>query len=237
MELSLSKEELQSYIASQLEHRFPDRKSCMDFNELINRKAFEEALQRVEYCFKHISVRGYSAIDKYGGGVAQSFFNHLHSDQYSQFLYYFSNSLWKKGGDPNLCSKLILLNRELHGCWFSYKGSLPDIFLLVHPVGTVIGNANVKYSDYLVILQNVTINGTKTSLELGEYVFLGAGAKIIGEGKIGDRVSIGANTLIRNPNIMNDCIVYQDVKTGVVMQKNNEQEKCLAERNYFRKIF
>lgn len=234
MELSLSKEELQSYIASQLEHRFPDRKSCMDFNDSINIKAFEEALQRVEYCFKHVSIRGYSIIDRYGGGVA--LFNHLHSDQFSQFLYYFSNSLWKTGGDPNLCSKLILLNRELHGCWFSYKGNLPDIFLLVHPVGSVIGNANVKYSDYLVILQNVTINGARKSLELGECLFLGAGAKIIGEGKIGDRVSIGANSLIRNPEIPSDSIVYQDVNTGIIMQKSNKQRTCLAERNYFRKV-
>lgn len=234
MELSLSKKELQDYIARQLEFRFPDRKSCMDFKDLINVRAFDEALQRMEYCFKYITVKGYSIFDEYRGGV-QTFFNHLHSDQYSQFLYFFSNSLWRMGGDLDLCSKLILLNRELHGCWFSYKGNFPDIFLLVHPVGSVIGHVNVKFSDYLVILQNVTINGTKTSLELGKYLFLGAGARIIGGGKIGDKVSIGANTLVRNPNISNDCLVYQDVKTGIITQNCNKQGTCFAERNYFRK--
>ena len=112
MILSLSKEDLQYYISQQLEYRFPDRKSCLDFREIINAKAFEEALERVEYCFGHIAVRGYSLIDN---GVEQPFFNHLNSDQYSQFLYYFSNSLWKREGNPDICSKLILLNRDLEG--------------------------------------------------------------------------------------------------------------------------
>lgn len=232
MRLSLSKEALQNYIARQLEYRFPDRKSCMDFKETINIKAFDEALQRLEYCFSHISVRGYSISDD--KGKQHPFFNHLHSDQYSQFLYYFSNSLWKKEGDLDLCSKLILLNRDLHGCWFSYKGDLPDIFILVHPVGSVIGHVNVKFSDYLVVLQNVTINSTESSLILGKYLFLAAGAKIIGGGKIGDRVSIGANALVRNPDITNDCIIYQDTKTGIITQVHNENTKCFAEKNYFK---
>lgn len=179
MKLSLSIEDLQNYIAWQLEYRFPDRKSFLDFKEAHNKKAFMEALERMEYCFSHITVRGYNVMEN---GVERPFFNHLHSDQYSQFLYYFSNSLWKGEGNTDLCSKLILLNRDLNGCWFSYKGSLPDIFLLVHPVGSVIGHINVKFSDFLVIMQNVTINGSYVPLELGEYLFLGAGAKIIGGG-------------------------------------------------------
>lgn len=179
MELSMSTEELQYYIAKQLEYRFPDRKSYLDFKEPLNIKAFEESLERVEYCFKHIKVRGYSVRV---GEVEQVFFNHLNSDQYAQFLYYFSNSLWRNGGNPDLCSKLILLNRDLNGCWFSYKANLPDIFIMVHPVGSVLGTRNVKYSDYLVIMQNVTVNGNDIPLELGKYLFLGAGTKIIGGG-------------------------------------------------------
>ena len=179
MEISICKEDLQYYVAKQLEYKFPDRKSHLDFKDIINKRAFEEALERIEYCHKHIKVRGY-AIEK--DGVKYTFFNHLNSDQYSQFLYFFSNSLWKKGGDPDICSKLILLNRDLSGCWFSYKAKLPDIFLLCHPVGSVLGNRNVAYSDYLVVLQNVTINGNDVPLKLGKYLFLGAGAKIIGGG-------------------------------------------------------
>lgn len=230
MKISINKEELQYYIAKQLEYRFPDRKSCLDFKESINRRAFDEALDRLEFCFKHIKVTGYSVED---GGIKHSYFNHLHSDQYSQFLYFFSNSLWKMNGNPDICSKLILLNKELNGCWYSYKGNLPDIFLLMHPVGSVLGYKNVKYSDYLVILQNVTINATWELLELGEHLFLGAGCKIIGDGKIGNRVSIGANALIKNPNIPDDYIAYQDIKTGLITQKPNKKEMCFTKEYYF----
>ena len=196
----------------------------------MNKRAFDEALERVEFCFSHVRVRGYS-IENHG--VRQTFFNHLNSDQYSQFLYYFSNSLWKTGGDTDICSKLILLNRDLHGCWFSYKGTFPDIFLLYHPVGSVIGHNNVKFSDYLVILQNVTINASPTPLDLGKYLFLGAGAKIIGGGKIGDCVSVGANTLVKNPNIPDNFLIYQDINTGIVTQSSNKKHVCYAQEYYY----
>lgn len=168
MQLSIATEELQDYLMWQLEYRFPDKKSSLDFKDRLNKRAFDEALERVEFCFSHVRVRGYS-IENHG--VRQTFFNHLNSDQYSQFLYYFSNSLWKTGGDTDICSKLILLNRDLHGCWFSYKGTFPDIFLLYHPVGSMVGHNNVKFSDYLVILQNVTINASPTPLDLGNICF------------------------------------------------------------------
>lgn len=231
MKLSLGREELQYYIAKQLEYRFPDRKACLDFHEPINVRAFDEALDRLDYCFQHIKVVGYSIEEM--RGTKHSFFNHLHSDQYSQFIYFFSNTLWKMNGNPDICSKLILLNKELNGCWYSYKGNLPDIFLFMHPVGSVLGYRNVKYSDYLVVLQNVTVNGTRGSLDLGDHLFLGAGCKIIGDGKIGNRVSIGANTLIKNPDISDDHIAFRDIKTGVITQKRNKKETCFAKEYYF----
>jgi len=173
MELSLSKEDLQYYITQQIEYRFPDRKARFDFKDSVNSAAFEEGLERTENCFKHIKVRGYETINS--RGEAETYFNHLHMDQYSQFLYYFSNSLWKREGNLDLCSKLILLNRDLSGCWFSFKADLPEIFILVHPVGSIIGHVNVEFQDYLVIMQNTTINSQPEpySLKLGKGLFLG----------------------------------------------------------------
>lgn len=168
-----------------------------------------------------------------GGGGDVPYFNHLNMDQYSQFLYYFSNAIWGRGGNEDICSKLVLLNRELSGCWISYKGKLPDIFILMHPVGSVIGHRNVAFSDYLVIMQNITINGTTSELKLGQALFIGAGVKIIGGGVIGDRVSIGANTLVRNPHIQDDYIVYQDTGTGIVTQKVNQKDYCFAEKYFY----
>lgn len=169
MYLSLEKEELQNYLVRQVDYRFPDRKSNFDFHDRMIAKAFDEGLERTENCFNHISIRGY---EKNG----ESYFNHLHMDQYSQFLYYFSNTLWKLTAVQDLCSKLVLLNRDLSSCWFSYKAELPDIFVLGHPVGTVIGHINVEFSDYLVILQNVTINSLPdATLKLGKGLYMGRG--------------------------------------------------------------
>ena len=71
MKLSLSRDERQYYVAKQLEYRFPDRKSCLDFNEMANKRALNEALERLEFCFMHIKVRGYFV--EWGGGKTALF--------------------------------------------------------------------------------------------------------------------------------------------------------------------
>ena len=38
--------------------------------------------------------------------------------------------------------KLFLLNKALHGCDIYYEVALPSVFLLVHPLGTVLGRAS-----------------------------------------------------------------------------------------------
>lgn len=214
MELSLKRWELKQYIEKQLQYYFPD-KYIFKGNDIDI--AFELALERTEYCFKHISLPGYT---KNG----EAMFSHLHSDQYSQFLYYLSNSLWKQSENKPICDKIIFMNKVLNGMFYSYKAKLPNIFLFGHPVGSIIGNAD--YSDFLVVLQNVTIN-TDTDNDgnlapkIGKGVFLGAGAKIIGNKSIGDRSSIGVNTMIYNREIPNDSIVYtnSDGKLEIIKRK------------------
>lgn len=175
------------------------------------------ALERVEYCFSCIKLKGYQK-------EGQAYFYHLHSDQYSQFLYYLANSIWTLQGDSSVCDKLILLKRSLHGIWFSYKGSLPDVFLLCHPVGTVLGNA--VYSDYMVVLQNVTVNtgaekdGEVVPPHLGKGLFLSAGAKIIGREPIGDYVTIGVDTCVHDKKLENNTLIYR-ASDGRVVEKAN----------------
>lgn len=227
MLISLKTDELHCFLNSQLTFHFPDINNPIKFNDKAIKSSFSESLERLEYCFSHIAVRGYHREE-------QVYFNHLHLDQYSQFLYFFSNSLWKNTQQDDLCSRIVLLNRCLSGCWFSYKGNFPNIFILVHPVGSVIGHLNVKFSDYLVVLQNVTINGVSDcSLNLGKGLFLAAGAQIIGGGSIGDRVSIGANTTVRLPNIDNDKIVYRDDSTGVITIKSNQKNTPMAQSYFY----
>lgn len=184
------------------------------------------ALERLEFCFKHIVVPGYNKNN-------MPYFYHLHSDQYCTFLYYLANSLWKLSGNKPLCDKLILLNRSLHGIWISYKGELPAVFLLSHPLGSVLGNAS--YSDFLVVAQNVTVNtasdaaGNKKPV-LGKGLYLSVGAKIIGDQPIGDRVTIGVDTCVYKREIPADHIVYRD-ENGIF--KSQPRKKMCAAQNYF----
>lgn len=217
MKLSLSVSELKKYVAAQLGTFFPDK---YQFDGADVDAALEIALQRMEYCFKFINQPYYNV-----DGDAN--FNHLHTDQYSAFLYFLSNSLWKQSQNKPLCDKLFMLNRTLNAIFVSYKCKLPDIFVFDHAVGTVIGNA--EYSDFLVILQNVTINtGDHTGVwlppKLGKGVFLGAGCKIIGSGnKIGDLSTIGVNSVIYDKDIPNNSIVFTDMEGKLNIRQNKKK--------------
>ena len=136
-------------------------------------------------------------------------------------------------GDTTIRDKLILLNKALHGVWISYKNNLPNIFLLAHPVGTVLGNVN--YSDYLMVIQNVTVNSipAKDNSLPGEYgqtfgkgLFLSSGAKIIGCEKIGDFVSIGVNVCVHKQAIPSNHIVYRD-QQGILCIKKHDTKKII----------
>lgn len=78
MECSLNKNELRKYISAQLDHFFSDQYRLRGTDV---EQALDFALERLSFCFKHITVPGYI---KNG----MPYFYHLHSDQYSQFLYY-----------------------------------------------------------------------------------------------------------------------------------------------------
>ena len=226
MQLSLGKTELKNYVKNQLATFFPDGYTMEGKDVDI---AFDLALERLENCFKCISFPAYC--DNQG----QTYFSHLHADQYGQFLYYFSNSLWKISENKVICDKLMYLNRVLNNFFFSYKGKLPDIFFLGHPVGTILGNA--VYNDFLVVFQNVTINTSADKCGnpapvLGKGLFMGAGAKIIGNKRVGDRVSISVDTVVYDTEIADDKVVITNSNGETVIQ-NRKKEKCMAQ-NYFR---
>ena len=212
MILSLPTQELYEYVNAQTGMYFPD--GCTRGGD---RGAFDLALERLEYCFSHISTKGYQE-------NGQARFYHLHMDQYSAFLYYYANSIWKLEGNTAFADKLILLNRALSGMWFSYKNNLPDIFLFMHPVGTVLGNAN--YSDYLVILQDVTVNTIEDAkgnfrLNIGKGCFLSAGAKIVGNSSIGDWCTVGVNTVLHNKILPDNNLAYSNTEGKLIIQQHD----------------
>jgi len=221
---SLSKQELVAYVAKQIGTFFPDGLSQTDTeNELF--KVIDETLERLEVCIDSICLRGYHDND---GSPA---FYHLHADQYATFLYFLSNTLWKNGGNKTICDKLLYLNRTLHSIFISYKCKLPPHFLLAHPVGTVLGNAD--YDDFLVISQGVTVNTDLNgggSPHIGKGVFLSADCYIIGDSNltIGNYVSVGVNCLVYQKSIP-DNMVAKNINGSCVVEPRKRPE-CSAQR-------
>ncbi len=88
------------------------------------------------------------------------------------------------------------VNSACCGCVIGRGAEFGPGFVLVHANGVVINGA-VRGGSGVVIEHQVTIGAEKRqSPVLGDGVFLGAGAKIIGPVRIGDRAKIGANAVV-----------------------------------------
>jgi serine O-acetyltransferase len=80
-------------------------------------------------------------------------------------------------------------------CDFSIE-KIPDSTIMCHPVGIVISPAAVIGS-HCIILQNVTIGKIRgLAPKIGNNVYIGAGAIIIGGVNVGNNVTIGAGSIV-----------------------------------------
>lgn len=221
---SLARNDLLEYMDRQADHLFPDG---IRFHGNDVESAFSLALDRLESSIRTVTLPGYH--NETGAPV----FSHMHADQYAQLIYFFGNSLWNLSRNRPVCDKLLALNRTLHSLFLSYKCNMPEHFVLGHPIGTILGNAD--YGDYLVVFQGVTVN-TETdpngnaAPHLGKGLFLAAHSKIIGAQTIGDRVSVGVGTLLYQQDVPDDHIALcVDGETVIRPRKNTE---CKAQQ-YF----
>ena len=108
---------------------------------------------------------------------------------------------------PRLTSHLarFLTGVEIHPGATIGKGVFID-----HGMGVVIGETAI-IGDYALIYQGVTLGGTgketgKRHPTLGEYVVVGAGAKVLGNLQIGNNVRIGAGSVVLR-DVPADCTV------------------------------
>lgn len=183
MLLSIPSSELSAYTSRLADHLTPTGTALK-----IDKRIVDFALQRLENCFSRIRLKYYSA----GGEVV---FNHLHGDHFAMYLWFLANSSWQLGGEEETPTRLSLVNKALHGIDLFYNVQMPDIFLLVHPTGTVLGRA--RYSDYFVVYQNCTIGSDGFSYPTFEgSAILYSGSSVIGDSRVGDNVVFGANASI-----------------------------------------
>jgi|TARA_R110002072_G_scaffold88011_1_gene198265 serine O-acetyltransferase len=205
---SLSPADLAAYVAAQLNSHFPDRQA-VTADHLM--PVMPGALARLEHCFAQVD-------NKYFFDGTQAVFNHLHGDQYAMWLYFLSNELFRQGGDAAICSKLFLLNKSLHACDIFYEVALPDVFLLVHPLGTVLGRGS--YSDYFVAYQRCGVGSNRDIYpQFGRHVTLRPGAAVLGKSQIGNNCQIAAETLILDTDIPDGTLVMG--RPGQIRQKTN----------------
>lgn len=204
MSLSLGVHELATYTAAQLNTFFPDGRTVVGADL---QKPLRLTLERVERCFRHINR------PEYGDGTSARF-DIFHSDQYCTYLYYLSNTIYRAEGDLTLAKKLFCLNKALHAFNCLYDAALPEVFQVVHAIGTVLGKA--QYANYLVVVHNCTIGAIRGVFPtMGERLIMGAGSAIIGECTIGDNVMIAPGTTVIKTNVPDNSVVASETKYAI----------------------
>jgi len=194
MHCSLDETAMTGYVSRLLESHLPD--GCAPH---LARTTVAYALQRVEHC--HSRVRRKYFQDERGAR-----FDHLNGDHMAGFLWFLANSAWTERGEVDLAIRLFYLNKIMHGLDLFYSVPMPDVFVLVHPVGTVLGKAS--YRDYLVVYQNCTVGAdTDVYPRFGEGVILYSRSSVIGDCQIGDNVVFAANSLLIDTTVPSDTVV------------------------------
>jgi serine O-acetyltransferase len=195
--------------SAQVNSMFPDR-SPVSAVDLLPSAA--RALERLEHCFAHIN-------NKYFFDGQQVVFDHLHGDQYAMWLYLLSNQLHLDGGVPGACKKLFLLNKALHGCDIFYEISLPSIFLLVHPLGTVLGRGS--YADYFLVYQRCGVGSNHDIYPtVGPYTTLRPGSAVLGRCTLGRNNTLAAESLLLDRNLSNDTLYIGNPRDYVIHPLN-----------------
>lgn len=98
------------------------------------------------------------------------------------------------------------INKALNGCVIGVKARFDEGFVLIHPIGVVI-NSSVRGGRNVWLESGVVIGDNRGKYPvLGNDIFVGSGAKIIGGVTLGDGARVGAN-----------AVVLHDVPAGVTV--------------------
>jgi serine O-acetyltransferase len=209
MKLSIKKSELCHYISTQIDNFYPDKYAIKNDVE----KALDIGISRLEFCFKHVAFNRYN----FNG---ETLYNHLYADHHVMLLWFLANVVWQELNNENLASKLYYLNKTLHGVDCMYNTPMPNIFLIFHGVGTMLGKAH--YDDYFVVLQGCTVGSHKGFYpKFGKGVSLTANSSVIGKCDIGDRATISTRTTLFQKNIPNDSVAFMNFDKGILEVKSS----------------
>ena len=185
---------LLSYLGRQLDNFFPDGRG--DAERPALQAHLEPALGRLERCIAEVRM------------WTPGTFDHLHSSQYTTFLYYLANTLWRAGGGRPLCNKLFGLNKALNGIDLFYEIELPEVFFIGHSVGIVLAKA--RYGNRLVLYQNSTVGKNHGEApSLGDGVVMYPNSAIIGRCEIGSGSVIAQGVSVITRDTPGGATVFQ----------------------------
>lgn len=112
-------------------------------------------------------------------------------------LFRLSHQLWRMGV-PILPGILTRLNITLHGFDVPYSVHIGPGLYVPHPVGTVITARSIGRNLSLISGITIGMRHEPAFPIIGDNVFIGAGARVLGGIVIGDNVQIGANAVVLN---------------------------------------
>lgn len=205
MELNMvikgGKEQLVSNLINQLNNFW------LDINTDIIYETIDDALLREEVVLSSLNKN-----NKYVWNDGVLVFTPVHSVQYSIFLYFLSNVLYKRYPSRSEADCVYYLNKIMNSVDWFYAIELPNVFYAEHPVGSVLGRAS--YGERIYIYQGCTIGGSRDALGNLHYpqiegdLIMYANSSVLGNCRIGKGVVLGAGTRVVNQDVPAMSMVF-----------------------------
>jgi serine O-acetyltransferase len=163
----------------------------------------------------------YKAECFYGNGSAKFVLRVIFSDGAAAMILYRIACWFRKAHLGAVGAVISEINKYLHGCILGRGMEFGGGFVLNHPIGVVINGA-VKGGERVVIESGVVIGTARQGFpvkvpSLGNDIYIGAGAKILGEIRIGNNVKIAANAVVTKD--VNDNETVAGIPARVIVAK------------------
>ena len=117
-------------------------------------------------------------------------------------ILYRLGQMFERNGLSIINSLINSISKVITGCVIGRKANFGPGFVLMHPIGVVI-NSGVLGGEKIVIESGVVIGAARNGMPIevpviGNNVFIGSGAKILGGITVGNNTKIGANAVVLN---------------------------------------
>jgi len=213
--LSHDRKQIKHYLEKLLSNNFIFENKCC-----IPQGFLERSFDRIEYSFERINKKYYQ-----DNNIPN--FNLQNSDHLAAFFYFLSRESYENSRQE-LAEQFFILNKNFNSLDLFYEVKLPDVFLFVHPVGSVIGAA--EFQDYLCIYQNVTIGA---NLDNQYPIFRGENILFSGSSVLGNS-DVGKNSILGSKAFIIDTVVQSNsICIGSYPNHNIIQSKINVAKDYF----